>query len=71
MQHEDVVGQRHHEAHVMLDDDHREVRADELAELLLQSVRLAVIEPAAGSSSISTLGPSMVARAISRSFWLP
>ena len=45
MQHDYVVRKCHHKTHVVLDDNHREVGADELAEFLLQPVLLAVIEP--------------------------
>jgi hypothetical protein len=35
MQHDYVVRKCHHQTHVVLDDDHREVGAEELAEFLL------------------------------------
>src|SRR6185312_16312778 len=44
VEHIDVVRQRHHQAHVVLDDEHDEIGAHEFAKLLLEAVRLRVIQ---------------------------
>jgi hypothetical protein len=51
-----MIGKRHDEAHVVLDDDHDAIGAREAAQRLLQTVGLAVVKPGRGFVEHQHLG---------------
>ena len=69
---DDVVGDRHHQAHVMLDQQHRDVAlVADAADQVAEHVDLFVVEAAGRLVEQQDLRSAASARASSTRFWVP